>query len=98
MVVILLGLGFPNLLILLLKMCSLLKDLTLARVNNYVISDNLGFHLWPKCCGLAMTVLICLIHALPGSFLIASPEPTNDTGMVQHHEQRCIQDVDLEDR
>ena len=84
MVVILLGLGLPNLLILLLKNCNLLKDLTLAHVNNHVISENLGFHLWPKSChhgkkiGLAMTVLIFLLHALPGLFLIASPDPTND--------------------
>ena len=83
-VVILLGLGLPNLLILLLKNCNLLKDLTLAHVNNHVISENLGFHLWPKSChhgkkiGLAMTVLIFLLHALPGLFLIASPDPTND--------------------
>ena len=83
-VVVLLGLGLPNLLILLLKMCSMLKDLTLAHVNSHVISDNLSLHLWPKSChlgkkiGLAMTVLIFLLHALPGSFLISSPEPTND--------------------
>ena len=84
-IVILLGLGLPNLLILLLKICSsLLNGLKMAHVNNRVICENLSFHLWPKSCrhgkkiGLAMTVLIFLLHALPGSFLIASPEPTND--------------------
>ena len=83
-VVILLGLGLPNLLILILKMCNQLKDLKFAHVNNHVISDNLSFHLWPKSfhhgkqIGLAMTVLIFLLHALPGSFLIANPESKND--------------------
>ena len=79
-----LGGGLPILLLLLLKMCNLLKDLTLAQANHHVISDNLSFSLWPKSCqhgkkiGLAMTVFIFLLHALPGLFLIASPEPATD--------------------
>ena len=64
-------------------MCDLVKDLTLARVNRYVITDNLSLNLWPKGrdgkrIGVAMTLLTFLIHALPGSFLIASQEPAID--------------------
>ena len=82
-VVVFLGMGLPNLLILLLTMCNLVKDLTLARVNHYVFTDNLSFNLWPKGrdgkrIGLAMTVLTFLIHAFLGSFLIASPKPPTD--------------------
>ena len=82
-VVLFLGLGLPNLLITLLKMFNLVKDLRLARLNHYVITDNLSFNLWPKGregkrIGLAMTVLLFLLHAIPGIFLMASPKPATD--------------------
>ena len=51
-VLVLSGLGLPNLLILLLKMCNLVKDLTSAHANHHVMSDILTFHLWPKKCHL----------------------------------------------
>ena len=77
----LLGLGLPNLIILILKMCNLLKSLTWAYVNQCVISDILSLHLWPKSrhgkrIGLAMAVFTFFLFAAPAPFLIASPVPT----------------------
>ena len=77
----LLGLGLPNLLILTLRLCNLLKDLPLANVNQCVLSDVLTLHLWPKSrtgrrVALTMTVFTFLLFALPAPFIIASPEPT----------------------
>ena len=81
MVTIFLSLGLPISVILLLKMCNLLKDL--EHVNQRVISDIMSLHLWPKGedgkrISLAMTTFTFLLFASPSPFLVASPAPTTD--------------------
>ena len=73
--------SLPNLALLILKMCHQFEDLTFAYVNQSVISDILGFHLWPKSfngkrIGLAMTLFTFFLIAAPGIFLIKNPKPT----------------------
>ena len=80
-ILLLLGLGLPNLVVLLLKMNNHLKDLPMANVNQSVFSDILTLHLWPKTLtgkkiGLAMTFFTFLLIAALGPFIIANPEPT----------------------
>ena len=73
--------GIPILLILCLKMCNLLKDLTTTQVTQSIIFDQVSFHLWPKGRGgkrisLAMTIFIFFLLATRSPFLIARPLPT----------------------
>ena len=80
--------GLPNLSLLILKMCKQCRDLTFAYVNQNVIADILGLHLWPKSrdgkrIGLAMTVFTFLALGLPGLFVIESPEPTPRSWMAE---------------
>ena len=83
-VVLLSSLALPILIILLLKMCNLFKDLPLTSLSEWILSELVSFHLWPKGrtgkrIGLTMTVFTFLLYASPGPFLIASPEPTIST-------------------
>ena len=83
-VVLLSSLALPILIILLLKMCNLFKDLPLTSLSEWILSELVSFHLWPKGrtgkrIGLTMTVFTFLLYASPGPFIIANPEPTLST-------------------
>ena len=76
------GVGLPILIILLLKGCNLLKNLPTSNVFQFVMFDLLSLQLWPKgrdgkIIGLSMAVYTFLYIAVPGPFLISSPEPNN---------------------
>jgi len=80
-----LGIGLPNLVLLPFKMCNRLQDLTVAFINQSVISDILTLHLWPKSrngkrIGLAMTIFIFLFYASTGPLIISNPEPKTSWG------------------
>ena len=102
-ILVLFGLGLPNLMILLLKMCNLLKDLPIAFVNQCVISDMLTLHLWPKSStgkkiGVAMTVFTFLLIASLGPFIIADPEPTTDWVITSNTTAKIKWAADTADR
>ena len=84
-VIILIGLGIPNLLIFVLKMFGQLKDFgSITEVFQWILFDFLTLHLWPKGptwkkIGLAMAFFTFLLFASPGLFLVANPEPTPST-------------------
>ena len=85
LVIILLGFGIPNLLIVVLKMFGQLKDFgSITEVFQWILFDFLTLHLWPKGptgkkIGLAMAFFTFLLFASPGLFLVANPEPTPST-------------------
>ena len=78
----------PNLALIILKMQNQFQEMTFTSLNQSVISDSLGMHLWPKSrdgkrIGLAMTVLTFVFIGGPGIFLIADPEPRSMSWMAE---------------
>lgn len=77
-----------NLALIILKMQNQFQEMTFTSLNQSVMSDSLGMHLWPKSrdgkrIGLAMTVLTFVFIGGPGIFLIASPEPRTRSWMAE---------------
>ena len=75
----LLAVGTPSLLLLFLKVCIPLKDLTAASINQGIISQNLTLHLWPhrllsKEIRLAMATFDFLLKVSFLAWVIANPE------------------------
>ena len=85
LVIILIGFGIPNVLIVVLKMFGQLKDFgSITEVFQWILFDFLTLHLWPKGptgkkIGLAMAFFTFLLFPSPGLFLVANPEPTPST-------------------